>query len=113
MAPFRTHYCQVRKLVETNHVDVNIMDDDMRTPLHLAASQGRKAVTEYLLNQSADVSHVDRWGHSALHNAVREVLDWLPQGPSETDELARSAVTQWLPSSANMEPVCSRSRMGW
>lgn len=51
-----------------NGVDVNDTDYDLRTALHLAASNGQSAVCKYLCsNTKTDINPVDRLGiqHSA------------------------------------------------
>lgn len=46
-------------------------DYDKRTPLHIAASEGFTSVAEYLLQHGASVHVRDRYGHTALDDAVR------------------------------------------
>lgn len=51
----------------------NSSDYDRRTALHLAASTGNKSVVEALLaDTSVDVNFKDRWGGTALVDAIRE-----------------------------------------
>eukprot|EP00040_Diaphanoeca_grandis_P025613 m.142145 g.142145 ORF g.142145 m.142145 type:complete len:664 (+) comp30233_c1_seq1:245-2236(+) len=57
-------------------VDLFACDYDRRTALHLAASEGKTDVVRYLLAHAAEklasaVTAVDRWGGSALTDAVR------------------------------------------
>ncbi len=42
-----------------------------RTALHLAASEGKLEIVQYLLSAKADVSFKDRMGNNALDDAVR------------------------------------------
>lgn len=42
--------------------DVNFKDIDDRTPLHVAACQGKSDVVELLLKRGAQVDPKDRWG---------------------------------------------------
>lgn len=42
--------------------DVNFRDIDDRTPLHVAACQGKSDVVELLLKRGAQVDPKDRWG---------------------------------------------------
>ena len=51
--------------------DPTCCDYDKRTPLHLAASEGCYKVTEWLLEQGADVNAVDRFRRTPLEEAVR------------------------------------------
>jgi hypothetical protein len=60
----------VKRLVE-NGVSANAHDYDQRTGLHLAASEGRTEVVQYLLELRADASLEDRFGGSALDDAIR------------------------------------------
>ena len=46
-------------------------DYDGRTALHLAASEGKHAVVDYLLRHGVDPSPVDRWGNTPLDDARR------------------------------------------
>jgi ankyrin repeat protein len=51
-------------------------DYDLRSALHLAASNGRLSAVTYLCCQSPDTAHaLDRWGHTPLDDAVREGHD--------------------------------------
>lgn len=57
----------------------NSADYDLRTPLHLAASNGRVAACTTLLDQPGiNVNAEDRFGNSALDDAMREVGVDLP-----------------------------------
>ncbi len=47
-------------------------DYDKRTCLHLAASEGNLSIVKCLLNHRVDVNFKDRWGGTALRDAVRE-----------------------------------------
>ena len=49
---------------------VNDGDYDRRKPLHLAAAEGRADAVKFLLEQKADVNAEDRWGNTALDEAV-------------------------------------------
>jgi len=53
-------------------VQVNAGDYDKRTPLHLAASEGRVEMIRLLVEEGkADLNPVDRWGGTPLDDAVR------------------------------------------
>ncbi|CAK4343564.1 unnamed protein product [Aphanomyces euteiches] len=51
----------VRKILAEG-ANVNVADYDQRTPLHIAASDGRVKVVEMLLQAGASVYAKDRWG---------------------------------------------------
>jgi len=53
-------------------VNVNAADYDRRTCLHLAASVGNLSIVQLLLEKQADINFTDRWGGTALYDAVRE-----------------------------------------
>jgi ankyrin repeat protein len=61
---------QVQRLVQ-NGVEVNSHDYDGRTGLHLAACEGRGEVVAHLLAARADASQRDRFGNTALDDAIR------------------------------------------
>lgn len=60
----------MKRLVK-NGISANAHDYDRRTALHLAASDGRTEVVQYLLEARADASFEDRFGGSALDDAIR------------------------------------------
>ena len=50
--------------------DVNVLDEDGVTPLHLAARNGRVGVVGVLLEHGANVGAEDKEGRTPLHVAV-------------------------------------------
>lgn len=52
-------------------VSVNIIDYDKRSPLHIAAAEGNEDVVRLLMSVKADPARKDRWGHTALDEAIR------------------------------------------
>ncbi len=62
---------QVMHLVEKEGLNIDSSDYDRRTPLHLAAGEGRLAVVAYLLAAGAEVNAEDRWGGTPLDDALR------------------------------------------
>ena len=53
-------------------LDLNAVDYDTRSALHLAASEGNGPIVDFLLRNKADINAKDRWGGTPLHDAVRE-----------------------------------------
>ena len=65
---------------------INMGDYDMRTPLHLAASENQEKVVEYFLNQSGvSLNQKDRWGARPIDDAIKN-------GSSEVVHLLKSAM---------------------
>lgn len=55
-----------------NGADLDQADYDGRTPLHLAASEGRIDIVKYLISFGIkNMSPVDRWQNTPLDDAVR------------------------------------------
>jgi glutaminase len=61
---------EMRRLVASG-LDPGARDYNGRTALHLAASQGRLSVVQYLLHLGVAVNPVDGWGNTPLDDAVR------------------------------------------
>ena len=62
-------------------VNVNLVDRNSVTPLHIAARRGQTDICETLINSGAAVNLRDEHGHTSVHHAVRagniETADWL------------------------------------
>ena len=52
--------------------ELNAVDYDRRTPLHVAAACGQVAIVQHLLACGADATRQDRWGRSPIADAVDE-----------------------------------------
>eukprot|EP00004_Rigifila_ramosa_P012073 TRINITY_DN2593_c0_g1_i3.p1 TRINITY_DN2593_c0_g1~~TRINITY_DN2593_c0_g1_i3.p1 ORF type:complete len:657 (-),score=161.16 TRINITY_DN2593_c0_g1_i3:24-1739(-) len=61
----------LQELIESGKADVSSSDYDGRTPLHLAAADGRKEAVKYLLSKGSSVYVKDRFGNTPLSDAVR------------------------------------------
>lgn len=61
---------RVQEILTSKKVQVNDGDYDRRRPLHLAAAEGRVEVVKFLLTQGADANAEDRWGNTALDDAL-------------------------------------------
>lgn len=57
----------------TSSINLNLTDQNKRTVLAVAASEGHADIVQWLLDNGADGSICDRYGHNALHDAVRPV----------------------------------------
>jgi len=65
----------VRKMLEKKGAQVNEVDYDERTALHVASAHGHFEVVELLIASKADVQATDSWGHTALDEAVKSGHD--------------------------------------
>ena len=64
----------IKRLVAQG-VPLETADYDRRTPLHLAAAEGRLPVVEYFIAHGAKTSSRDRWGNTPLDEAIRHDQD--------------------------------------
>ena len=70
-AAFVCDFMRVRQLLQRG-ADVNVRDDDQRTPLHSAVLGGSVGLVGLLLESGADVNAADSEGYTALHFAAQE-----------------------------------------
>uniref|UniRef100_A0A182F1X4 ANK_REP_REGION domain-containing protein n=1 Tax=Anopheles albimanus TaxID=7167 RepID=A0A182F1X4_ANOAL len=57
-------------LKEATRWEANSVDEQLRTPVLLAAANGRTAALELLLKRGGDIRRTDRQGNTALHLAA-------------------------------------------
>lgn len=65
---------RIQLLVELG-ADVNLQDEEGRTPLNLAASKGNKELARILIDAGADVNIEDIYGKKPLHIAALNKKD--------------------------------------
>ena len=63
-------------LEECSDIDVNVIDVNMRTPLHLAYRCGHAQIAQYLIQHGADVYAVDSDGHTP-YKYIDGDPDWM------------------------------------
>lgn len=56
----------VKELLDDGVVDVNSIDLDGRTALHIAACEGHVDVVQFLLTRKANIDARDRWGSTVI-----------------------------------------------
>jgi ankyrin repeat protein len=65
----------VEAILNTSEITTNSKDPLGRTPLHVAASEGRVQMVEYLMNLKADPTVKDKFGNTPFNDAVRSKHD--------------------------------------
>lgn len=92
------------KLLMANDVDPNLGDYDARCPLHIAAAEGQDKVVELLLVSKANVNQKDRWGGTALQDAI-------VQQKASVSDLLRSKGGE-LPTDVGSSEFCAAAAAG-
>ncbi len=64
-------YGEVERNLSKQPSIVNFRDYDRRTPLHIAASEGKLGLCQLLVENGARINRSDRWSNSALDDAIR------------------------------------------
>mmetsp|Transcript_732 Transcript_732/g.1069 ORF Transcript_732/g.1069 Transcript_732/m.1069 type:complete len:376 (-) Transcript_732:111-1238(-) len=62
----------LESVYENSFLSIDAADYDARTPLHLAAACNHKKASEYLLKKGANPLALDRFGNTAIQEALRE-----------------------------------------
>ena len=75
---------RMKEALAANSCTVNDGDYDHRKPLHLAAAEGRIDAVKFLVEHKADVNAEDRWGNTALDEAVTARHDDIIQSAAQT-----------------------------
>lgn len=66
----KTGDLQQLQLLVPQRVPPDTQDYDLRTLLHVASAEGHVAIVKYLVQCGANVNFLDRWGTSALSDAI-------------------------------------------
>jgi glutaminase len=62
----------IATILNSGRISVNDCDYDQRTPLHIAASEGKLPAVKYLCSKGGDPTMRDRWNNTPLDDAIRE-----------------------------------------
>lgn len=61
----------VKQLIDNKRVGINDADDDRRSAVHLAASEGKLEILQYCILLRANINLKDRWGNRPINDAMR------------------------------------------
>lgn len=92
-------------------LEVDESDYDMRTALHVSASEGQVSVVETLIAARANVNAKDRWGGTPLADAVRQGAERVAQllikagGKLDMDEAKISGELCWYAQAGKKEAI--------
>ena len=94
------YFDMVRWLVEKQSANIDLVDFNGNTPLHLAAYGGYRIIVDYLLGRGCDSTLKNRWGTTAEEEGTkhgRRITD-LFKSMRERDmfEMARQGVAWWF-----------------
>ena len=73
-----------RFLLEQDDVDLNAVDSEGNTPLHLALESGQEVVSMLLMQHGADVTASNSFGRTPLHFASLQGMEQVRPQPSPT-----------------------------
>ena len=99
----------LEKMLEERPALVNFRDYDRRTALHIAASEGHKAICLFLIRKGARVNRSDRWGGFPLDDAHRhhrtDVVNLLRQHEAKFGSTSQTANLITAASEGNVDEV--------
>lgn len=52
------YFCVVEKLLTLSNININVKNDDGRTPLHVACARNQKSTASYLIKRGAAMNEV-------------------------------------------------------
>ena len=113
-ASARGDVAQAQALFERG-VDINAVDYDMRSALHIAAAEGHENLVRFLMANGANPSAKDRWGQTPLDEAKRtapHVVQHLAQGQVMTPTRARPGTLKKRPAPKFTARRASISKVG-
>jgi hypothetical protein len=85
LAAINSDHVDVVRLLVASGASVRETFDEQKTPLHWAATNHRTEIARFLIEKGADVSALDKWGHTPLSLAAGqppELVALLQQGAS-------------------------------
>lgn len=79
----------IKKILEENKgLDINSGDYDYRTPLHLAAAEGKLETVKFLIEKGAKINSLDRFKNTPIQDALRsshhEVVEFLQKNGAKS-----------------------------
>ena len=92
---------QTQGLIERG-VDINSVDYDMRSALHVAAAEGHEQLVSFLLTNGADATIKDRWGRTPADEAKRSATHLVHLFKQGQDNLSPLAKTTQLKSASRL-----------
>ena len=69
-AAFNGHIIELKTILSKGEVDINSVNYDNRTALHIASSNNQVKIVQYLIISGASPNIKDRWGNRALEEAI-------------------------------------------